>query len=66
MWINFKVCITGLFVDGEQILVGKNSDQTFFTLDSDGLQCSTKRMKTKSITIQDAKVIKSECIKEEG
>ena len=61
-----QVCITGLFVNDEQVFVGKHQDQAFFTLDSDGIQCSPQRMKTKFITLQDGQVIASACRQEKG
>ena len=57
----FKVCISGLYVNDNQVLVGKNTDQTSFTLDSDNLKCTANRMNTKSLVFQNGEAIESEC-----
>ena len=55
------MCISGLYVNDNQILVGKNTDQTSFTLDSDGLKCTANRMNTKSLVFQNGEATESEC-----
>ena len=55
------MCISGLYVNDNQVLVGKNTDQTSFTLDSDNLKCTANRMNTKSLVFQNGEAIESEC-----
>ena len=56
-----KICITGLFVNGNQLLVGKNKDQKSFWIDSDEISCDDNIMKTDEITIRNSKITSSIC-----
>ena len=55
------VCITSLTVNNEQLLVGKNNDQTSFWLDQNDKDCSDEHMSTDVMTIQNGEVYYSEC-----
>ena len=59
------VCINSLHVGDEQILVGRNNDMASFEFDKpdqwEGLVCNNDIMRTSSLTIQNGKVIESEC-----
>ena len=55
------VCITGLYVDGEQMLVGKNDDQSYFWLDANDEHCEDDNMSTRQMTIQAGQVYYSDC-----
>ena len=57
----FKICITGLFVNGNQLHVGKNKDQKSFWIDSDEISCDDNIMKTDEIVIQNSKIASSIC-----
>ena len=56
-----KICITGLFVNGNQLLVGKDKDQKSFWIDSDEMSCEENIMKTDEIVIQNSKITSSIC-----
>lgn len=58
----FEVCISGLWMNDDQILVGRNKDLPYFVLDSTDNFCTSNKMRTNSITIQNGKVIESQCI----
>ena len=49
------------YVNDNQILVEKNTEKAFFTLDSDGLKCTANRMNTESLVFQNGEAIESEC-----
>ena len=59
------VCINSLHVNNEQILVGKNNDLSNFEFDQVGHYekpvCLENLMRTSSLTIQNGKVVESEC-----
>ena len=57
----FKICITGLFVNGNQLLVGENKDKKSFWIDSDEISCDENIMKTDEIVIQNSKITSSIC-----
>ena len=56
-----KICITGLFVNDNQLLFGKNSDQKSFWIVSDNFSCADDPMETDGIVIQNSKVVSSFC-----
>ena len=56
-----KICITGLFVNGNQLHVGKNEDQKSFWIVSDNISCEDDQMQTDGIVIQNSKVASSIC-----
>ena len=43
-FIIFKVCITGLYFNDNQILVGKNNDQESFWMEIDHVRCDEDHM----------------------
>ena len=55
------VCITGLFINGNQLLVGKNDDLQSFWIDSDDLYCHYNFLSSTQITIQNGRVSDSTC-----
>ena len=55
------MCITGLYIDGRQILVGKNTDQPSFWIDGNSFRCQDDNMKLSQITIQNGEIISSDC-----
>ena len=57
----FKVCISGLYVNEEQIFVGKNNDLPFFVLTNAEMLCTNDQMATPLITIQNGEIIASSC-----
>ena len=61
MIIYFKVCISSLRLNNEQIFVGKNDDLSHFAFDNDGLACKADRMTTPLLTIQNGTVVSSRC-----
>ena len=64
---NDGVCVTGLFLDGEPVLVGADKDQAAFWIEDDRNGCSrTERsfaqiMSTQNIKFRNGEVIESEC-----
>ena len=58
---NDGVCITSLFVNGEQILVGMNNDMQSFWIDGDQNKCLFDFTGTTEITIQNGTVNSSHC-----
>ena len=50
--MTIKVCITGLYHNDNQILVGANNDQESFWLDFDHAECSENHM-TRIILMND-------------
>ena len=57
----FKLCITGLFINENELHVGKNKDQKSFWMDSDEMFCDVNFMKTDEIVIQNSKIMSSSC-----
>ena len=57
----FKICITGLFANGNQLHVGKYEDQKSFWIGSDEMSCDNNIMKTDEIVIQNSKIASSIC-----
>ena len=57
----FKICITGLFVNGYQLHVGKHKDRKSFWIGSDEMSCDDNIMKTDEIVIQNSKIKSSIC-----
>ena len=55
------ICIIGLFINENQLLVGKNNDQESFWMVGADLSCDDSQMKTDRIVIQNAKVASSIC-----
>ena len=55
------VCITGLFINGSQLLVGKNDDLQSFWIDADELYCHDNFLSSTQITIQNGQVSDSTC-----
>ena len=55
------ICITGLFINENQLLVGKNNDQESFWMVGADLSCDDNQMKTDRIVIQNAKIASSIC-----
>ena len=55
------ICITGLFINENQLLVGKNNDQESFWMVGADLSCDDSQMKTDRIVIQNSKVASSIC-----
>jgi hypothetical protein len=51
-----NVCITGLYLNNEQLFVGKNSNLPSFWLDDNGPYCLDHNLSTPEITIQDGEV----------
>ena len=51
--VNFiiKVCISGLFLNGTQIMFGKNNDLSEITFGQDDFYCDDHKMQTSLITI---------------
>ena len=56
-----KVCISSLYVNGKQVFVGENDDLSEFLLGNDELVCNEKKVTTPLITIQNEKVVASQC-----
>ena len=52
-------CITGLFSDGNQLLVGKNNDLRSFWIDNNNPYCLDNFMSTSQIVIQNGQVVHS-------
>ena len=50
-----------MFVNGNQLLAGKNGDQKSFWIVSDSISCEDAQMKTDGIVIQNSKVVSSIC-----
>ena len=55
------VCISSFEMNGQQLLVGKWNSQTVFWIDGNQNRCDDERMATSQITIQNGRVISSEC-----
>ena len=55
------VCITGLFINGNQLLVGKNDDLQSFWIDGDANDCQDNFLSSTQITIQNGQVSDSAC-----
>ena len=55
------VCITGLFINDSQLLVGKNDDLQSFWMDSNELYCQDNFLSATQITIQNGQVSDSTC-----
>ena len=58
---NDGVCISGLQINGEQLNVGKNDDQSEFWIDKDNNRCDDNYMSTAQISIQNGEIISSAC-----
>lgn len=56
-----EVCITGLFLNDHQILVGKNNDKKSFWLHQNQTSCSDVYMITDQLTIRNGTVTSSSC-----
>ena len=56
-----NVCITGLTVNGKEMLFGKLNDQPIFWMDITQNLCRDGYMVTPQITIKNGKVLSSSC-----
>ena len=56
-----SVCITGLTVNGKEMLFGKLNDQPIFWMDITQNLCRDGYMVTPQITIKNGKVLSSSC-----
>ena len=55
------VCISSFQINGTQIFVGPENNQTSFWIDRNQPSCENHKLSTKEITIQNGQVIFSEC-----
>jgi len=58
---NDGACITGVIVDGKQMLFGKNGNLQSFWMDGDQNNCYENYLGTNQITIQNGQVVSSYC-----
>ena len=58
---NDGVCISSFQVNGTQILVGPENNQTSFWIDQNKPNCDNQKVVTKEITVRNGQVIFSEC-----
>ena len=58
---NDGVCISNFQVNGTQIFVGPENNQTSFWIDQNDLSCDNQKIGTRALTVQNGQVIFSEC-----
>ena len=58
---NNGVCISSFQMNGTQIFVGPEKNQTSFWIDRDNQRCDNDKLVTRGITVQNGEVIFSEC-----
>ena len=56
-----KICIGGLFVNENQLYVGKNNNKESFMFVSHGMFCDENEMRTNRIMIQNNRIAASYC-----
>ena len=57
-----SACITSFQLNGTQIFLGPEDNQTLFWIDENQSRCDKQQVSTKEITVQNGQVISSECI----
>ena len=55
------MCISDLYINDEQIIVGKNNDLPNFIMSSEQNICTAEQVRTSLITVKNGKVISSSC-----
>ena len=58
---NDGVCISGLQVNGQQLMVGRQNDKSEFWIDGDTNVCNDNNMSTPQISIKNGTVYSSAC-----
>ena len=56
-----SACITSFQLNGTQIFLGPEDNQTLFWIDENQSRCDKQQVVTKEITVQNGQVISSEC-----
>ena len=58
---NDGVCISSFQVNGTQIFVGPENNQSSFWIDQGEAKCDNQKIVTRGLTVQNGQVIYSEC-----